>query len=217
MFFVTAAGVIAVVAYTTVAKWQLDATIAANTDMHTAATAAQESADAAVAANNTTREQLSPYLIVDTTGKSRITLSEDGSIKVNLIFHNTGQSWARNGYIDIALAIKPIPNLIPTGGYQTTVRATGVEISQTEPYPLATPFPKYRDALNASIIYAVTAKLTMDYFTTFGERKTQKAELVANMQDLNIAMCCTLIQLKDSVALVYPIDYSRTPGANTGK
>jgi hypothetical protein len=71
------------------------------------AAAAKTSADAAVAANITTRAQIRAFIAVPQKPGSQIKFSADGSITIKINFKNTGESIARSINIVVDVIMRP--------------------------------------------------------------------------------------------------------------
>jgi hypothetical protein len=173
---------------------QLAAMKSTDEALHIAAIAAKDSASAAIAANETTRAQLSARLIIPDMPQSTIKVSRDGTVLVDLYIANTGQTWARDVSADVTLTIK---------GYPITVRGDLADVSWQQPSHVSiTTFPKFPVSLDGNIPIAVTIKLA--FTTIFKEPSLQSVNLVAGFQNADTP-CCTIDQLEQSVRLLIPV------------
>jgi hypothetical protein len=200
-FWVTVAGVLAVLAYTTVAYWQLGAMIDANVDTHIAAVAARDSAKAALVANETTRAQIGAYLTVGGP-ESSIRIGEDGIITIDLDITNIGGTAARDAYFELALLVhssQPID-------FRATIKGVGLDISPTKPFRHTFRVPSGNDFATARGHIDVSVRGTLTFTTVFDETKTQRVDLVAGPED-SLPDCCNIDQFRQPILLLRDVPF----------
>jgi hypothetical protein len=186
---------------------QTDDLIASNNKTAAATLAA---ANAAVAANATTRAQINASLIIPDDPESKIRIGPDGTITVDLYVANIGQSWARDVYVNIDVTVR-------NGGRQIYhgPPAFGGEfdISPQTPWHHAIDdfSPKFpTSVINSGDELDVAVTIAVSYSNIFDERNSRIFQLHAWRGDIN-SVCCTLKELADSVELERHADLSRLP------
>jgi hypothetical protein len=170
---------------------------------HDAAKAAQDSAKAALVANETTRAQLAADLIIPHEPRSTIKIDRDGKILVDLYIANTGQSWAKGLKIDARLAIKPNYDVLLVGGPANVSPQEPLHFSIDE-YP---PFHVQTNGLTN-----ISATITLTFATIFKEIavRTVTLDLVAGLENMAIP-CCSQDQLAQGVPLLVDDNSFRLP------
>lgn len=183
---------------------------------HIAATAAQNSATAAVAANETTRALIGAALIIPDEPSSKVRIGLDGTVALDLYITDLGQSWARDVYINARIII---PSVRTTHGqspaYDQTVFAGGFDVSPQIPWHyVLDDFAKYPFAADAVDNLTVSVKIEISFFNIFKEPGSQSTALIAATGAANTP-CCTIGKLDKFIALQRPMDSSRVHGAGS--
>jgi hypothetical protein len=191
---------------------------------------AKISADAALKAVETTRDQISAYLSIPTDPQSTVRMKlGDFNVVLDLYVANIGQSVAHDTYFDMWLAINT-PRMdfykVETKGgpYEITTQSPPWhELFNFLPKPPgeaifnALPQPGHPSVSGMLLVpmhnIAITLKGTMNFTNVFRESVTQPIDLVAQYDDPR-KKCCEIMQLNDGVPLSRPFDAARTGGAS---
>jgi hypothetical protein len=175
--------------------WALTSTDSAT---HIAAKAAQDSAKAAIVANETTRAQLAPYLIIPDDPASKIKVAKDGGVSGTIYVENTGQTPARDVYIEIQLKWAR-GNFTPTFELYGALRSGPLaEIPINKPIPIPLDTIKLS---NTSLVFLeqqdsiIVFIGTVSYETIFKERAVKPLSM--------IAFCCKN-EFDQEVSFIHP-------------
>jgi hypothetical protein len=169
-----------------------------------AARAADESAKAAISANNTTRSQISAYLIVPEAPQSKIKIDTDFTI--DFYIANSGQTAARDVNIELITTIRlPRSPITPS----LTIKGGPLEITPQSPWHRILSYPNFigQSLLGIQGIISVSTNAKFTYIN-LNEPVSKSIDLVADTGDLLNRDCCTADQLKQFVPLVRPFSQS---------
>jgi hypothetical protein len=95
------------------------------------AKAAQQSAKAASDANETTRAQISAYLVIAKEPQSTIQVSTEGAVTLVLYLVNTGESTAHEAYVAVQVGLQP--NGIPQPLFSPGITTGPNEVTTKQP------------------------------------------------------------------------------------